>query len=465
MAKALLIALNPTEEPYPVYPLGMSMVAEATRARGHEAVEWDWLHGHETGETLDRVVERCRPDVVGLSLRNIDNVDSVQPDSYTDSYRDAVGRLRGLTDVPIVLGGAGFSLFPEALMEKTGADYGVAGDGERVFPDLLDRIERGDAPRERILRDAAPLRGDEIRSPVRDAALASYYLREGGMLNVQTKRGCPYRCAYCSYPVFEGRAYRFRPPEDVVDEIEAIRDRHGADFVAFTDSVFNDAEDRYLAIAEEMVRREVRVPWMAFCRPRRFRPEQVDLLKRSGMACVEWGTDCSTDATLDAMRKDFTWGDVEESNRLFTQAGIASAHFIIFGGPGETRETLHEGLDNIERLTDCVVFAYRGVRIFPETHIRRLAVEMGTIEENEALLDPRFFFSPDVTPDSLHEAILASFASRTDRIYPPGQDIDRIRAFHRMGHRGPVWNLLTAQGRGGTSVRRRGRTGGGQGLA
>jgi len=186
---------------------------------------------------------------------------------------------------------------------------------------------------------------------------------------------------------------------------------------------------------------------MAFFRPQRFRREEVALLKLAGLAGVEWGTDCSTDATLGAMGKDFTWGEVEASNRLFALAGIPNAHFIMFGGPGETEDTAREGLANIERLEGCVVFAFRGVRILPGTGIHRRAVEEGVVAGGESLLEPRFYHSPEVTEDCLDAAIANSFAPRRDRIYPPGQDMERIQVFHRMGRRGPIWDLLLANGR------------------
>ncbi|HUT25962.1 MAG TPA: B12-binding domain-containing radical SAM protein, partial [Sumerlaeia bacterium] len=99
------------------------------------------------------------------------------------------------------------------------------------------------------------------------------------------------------------------------------------------------------------------------------------------------------------------------------------------------------------RLEGCVVFAFRGVRILPGTGIHRRAVEEGVVGQADSLLEPRFYYSPEVTEGFLDAAIAKSFAPRHDRIYPPGQGMDRIQAFHRMGRRGPIWDLLLANGR------------------
>jgi hypothetical protein len=148
------------------------------------------------------------------------------------------------------------------------------------------------------------------------------------------------------------------------------------------------------------------------------------------------------------MGKDFTWNEVEQSNNLFNEFGICSTHFIIFGGPGETERTVAEGLANIERLERCVVLAYCGVRILPGTHVRDVAVAEGTIAADDELLDAKFYLSPGVTMEGLDKALTESFGSRIDRIWPPDRDLDKVRAFHQMGYRGPIWDLLLGDGRG-----------------
>ncbi len=523
MANVLLISCNLAREPYPVYPLGMTLVAEAARAKGHRVVQRDLLCATAAPEQVVDAAHACdflwtrlsevsdlqvdptqddrsfEPDVIGLSLRNIDNCDSAGLVSYTDfaspapsrsrlglgsrpefgavTAEQTVGRpsptrggatagpadsnvsptelvraLRMRTDSPIVLGGAGYSLFPELLLDRIGADYGIVGEGEVAFCDLVEKLARNEHPGQRIVFGNGVIPGEQFSCDRRDPELAAFYLREGGMLNVQTKRGCPLRCAYCTYPVLEGRSYRFRPAESVVDEIETLVTRYNTNYYAMADSVFNDREGRYLAVAEELVRRGIDVPWMAFFRPQLFGPEEIALLKRAGLHSVEWGTDCASDATLEGMRKGFTWHEVEHSNRLFAEAGIYNAHFLIFCGPGETEQTLAQGLANIERLTDCVVFAYCGVRILPGTAVHDQAVAQGIVTAADNLLEARFYCSPQITRERAHQALTQSFAGRQDRIYPPGKDSERIRAFHRMGHRGPIWDLLL---RGGTRRRRR----------
>ena len=443
MARLLLVSCNIAHEPYPVYPIGMTLVADSARAAGHQAELIDVQAAGLDPEQLAAYASHSRPDVVGLSLRNIDNTDAVGYESYIAMYGDIVRELRRVSGAPIVLGGAGYSLFPEELLELTGADYGVVGEGEEAFCQLVERLMQGGAPpAERVWRSESLLEGEEQAGPARDPELAAYYLKTGGMLSLQSKRGCPHRCSYCTYPLLEGRAYRPRPAEAVADELEMLRDNYQADYVAFTDAVFNDQDGYYLELAEELVRREVKVPWMAFFRPQRWQSSEVQLLKRSGLRAVEWGADCATDATLAAMGKGFCWSEVEESNRLFAEAEVCNAHYFMFGGPGETAETVREGLANIAGLERCVVFAFCGVRILPGTPLERLAVNEGMIEPGQKLLEPQFYFSKETPCLFLEEAIAESFEDRRERIFPPAAGQEMVRAFHQLGYRGPIWDLL-----------------------
>ena len=116
MAHILLISGNTTKEPYPVYPLGVAMIADALIRAGHKVREYDMLASPGLGVELESVITEFNPEVIGLSIRNIDNVNYSTPESYTDEYIELVQRLRTISSAPVVLGGPGYSLYPEVLL-------------------------------------------------------------------------------------------------------------------------------------------------------------------------------------------------------------------------------------------------------------------------------------------------------------------------------------------------------------
>ncbi|MEI8078417.1 MAG: cobalamin-dependent protein, partial [bacterium] len=84
MSRILLLSTNTAQAPYPVYPLGMATIAAALAAKGHEVRQLDLLAQALSAASLRQTVRDAAPDVIGVSLRNIDNVDSLSAaDSWT----------------------------------------------------------------------------------------------------------------------------------------------------------------------------------------------------------------------------------------------------------------------------------------------------------------------------------------------------------------------------------------------
>ena len=442
--RCLLISTNQVMTPYPVYPLGVAHLLGALRADGHEALHYDVMaNGGLDG--LVGLLADYDPQLIGLSIRNLDTVDSTAPDAFMDPVQETMRFIRAHHAAPVVLGGPAFSIMPEAVLDFLAADYGVVGEGENLLPWLAGELAAGRYPATKILR--GPADPCPWRPVVYDQPTADFYLSWGGMLNVQTKRGCPYRCAYCSYPTLEGKTYRFREPDEVAAEVIRAGREHGAKYLFFTDSVFNDVRGHYLEVAEALVRAGNTVPWCAFFRPQNLTCDGLALMKRAGLSAMEIGSDAASDETLAAMQKDFTFAEVIAANELAVTAGVPCAHFIIFGGPGETRATLAKGLANVEQLSNSVVFAFTGIRVLPGTAMHQRAIADGVMVADQPLLAPFFYFSPELAEAELDATIKEAWRGRLDRIYPSSVMQERITHLHRKGHVGPMWDMLVRRRR------------------
>ncbi len=438
----LLVAVNQVTVPYPVYPLGMAHIAGVLRAAGHRVRCCDLMSAGISG--LSAILAENCFDLIGFSIRNLDTVDSTSPDPFIGFAREAVALVREYSEAPLVLGGPAFSIMPERIMAELGGDYGVVGEGEAAILDIARAVETG-----------TPLAGNIVSRPAvvypslsvaYDRGIAGFYLKNGGMLNIQTKRGCPHRCLYCSYPMLEGGSYRFREPQEVADEVARLERDFSAPYIFFTDSVFNDARGRYLEVAEAMIRNGNKVPWCAFFRPTGMGRSEFELLKRSGMAAMEVGTDATSDATLAGLNKDFTIAEVVSFNREAVSAGVPCAHFVIFGGPGEDDATVEEGLVAMEKLSGSVIFAFSGIRVLPDTGIAARAVAEGIMAADRDLLPPFFYFSPAVDRKKMEARIKEAWQGDMSRIFPAVSMQDRITRLHSRGHVGPLWDMLCRTG-------------------
>src|SRR5438034_8339324 len=140
-ARVLLVSTNRERQPYPVVPNGLACVASALDAAGHSVEFLDLCFAKNAVASARAAASRFRPDVIGVSVRNIDNSDAIALRHYTPEARDVLHTLReAAPSAKIIAGGAAFGVAPEALFRDLEVDYAVAGDGERASVALIDAL-------------------------------------------------------------------------------------------------------------------------------------------------------------------------------------------------------------------------------------------------------------------------------------------------------------------------------------
>jgi len=459
MSRIFMLSSNIARDPYPVYPLGMAIIAGVLEQQGHQVCQYDFLVHDQSYAQLRAAMLQFKPDVVAMSLRNIDNVDSFSSDEnwYLADAKKLVAAIRDCGGAKVIIGGPAFSIMPEAILEYLQADYGVVGEGELVVGPLVAAIGRGEKL-ERLHSSPAPLTGVQMPGPQLVPEYVEYYQQHSGMVNLQTKRGCPYNCTYCTYPGLEGHKFRPREVGEVVDDIERMQRDYATDHLFFTDSIFNDTQGHYLRLVEEMLRREVAIKWCSFFRPQGLTADILALLKRSGLYAMEMGTDAGCDRTLAGLNKRFTFAEALRCHQLCVAAEIPCAHFIMFGGPEETPDTVLESLRNIAQLEKTVVFVFSGIRILPKSGLLQRAVADGVVSADVDLLKPVYYLSPNIDQEWMNQEILNSFAGRRDRIFPPSAGQEQMTMMNNFGFKGILWDQMVNFGN--TSSRRRARRNG-----
>ena len=440
--KCVLVDANVATTPYPVYPLGMSMVANALIKAGNKVVQFDFLQQDSSFENLIATIKKEEPKIIGISMRNIDNVNSQNIEKYTGVVQSIVTQIRSISDAIIVLGGTAFSILPEILIEEIGADYGIVGEGEKLMVELAEKIKAGNRPLNKILRADSQLKGLEIPRAYYDKEIVKYYLDNGSVANVQTKRGCIHKCTYCSYPHLEGNIFRKRDVNETIDDIEFLTKECKAKMIFFTDSVFNDKQGNYIELLEEMVKRNVSIPWTAYIKPEKFSKPVIDLMLKTGVRGVEIGSDGASDESLAGLGKSFRFKDIIECNNSFTENGIATANFFMFGGPKETIETVKIGIKNIIDLKNTVSFMFLGIRILPNTKLYPMAIEQGIISKNNDLLEPVYYIAPGLDKGWMETFLKDQFKPYRHCVFPPNALENSVKFLHKLGHTGLMWDLL-----------------------
>jgi radical SAM superfamily enzyme YgiQ (UPF0313 family) len=370
------ISPNREQLPDPVVPLGVLYMMAVAGDR-HEKTMIDLCFEKEPLAVLGRELDRCSPEVVAIGMRNIQNADYTGTQTTLGYYDEVVRTVRTHTAAPVIMGGGGFSIIPAELIRRFGLDYGVAGEGERAFAQLIRRLEDGSRDAGGISgvygadgRPVSPTRGIgrhdflDIRENVRPDRrwVSQRYYEHSGIGSIQTKRGCAMRCDYCTYPMIEGRVIRQRYSDDVADEWgEMLLAAPGIDHVFVVDAVFNLPPEHARQVCRSLIERGVRKPWTCYINPIRFEQDLAQLMAAAGCVGVEIGSDSGTDAGLQRLNKGFTTEHIRQTREACQRAGIKDCHTFVLGTPGETIEDVERSLDFIEALDpfSAILMAYK----------------------------------------------------------------------------------------------------------
>lgn len=417
--KVLLVSENRCRDNLVPWPIGPAWVAASAVAAGHEVHGLDLMFSDDPEADVAAAVRGLEPDCVGISIRNIDNQEMHSNEFFLPAARSVVEAVRSATDAPLVLGGSGFTIFPLECLDYLDVDLGIVGEGEGPFVSLLDALEDGPAdPRDLSGIPGLARRGAAGRRvpppersggyfglfpPDRDAFGVERYDWVPGrdlpfVTSVQSRRGCSMHCIYCSSPTVEGRVVRCREPRSVADELESLEKEHGLQAVVFADSNFNHPASYAKELCGEIARRRLSLRWTCSVNPHWFDPSLFEPMRKAGCAGVSLGNESGSQTTLDALRKDFTAGDVRSCAKAVRRQGMQLFCFLLLGGPAETRDTVEESVALMDEVGADSVRVTAGIRIFPGCELERIALEAGSIKAGQNLLYPAFYLEDAVAP-------------------------------------------------------------------
>jgi radical SAM superfamily enzyme YgiQ (UPF0313 family) len=401
----LLVSANTETVNMVPLPLGLNCVAVAARSAGHNVRLLDLMGTGDHARTIQNAVSTMKPDLIGVSVRNVDNQRMLEPRFLLEPVREIIALCRNVGTVPIVVGGAGFSIFPQAVLRYLKADLGMCGEGEAAFVALLTALERGDDlsgiagicfPDGRVVRKTAGHTG-LASLPFPDPSLWSVPAGAGADIWIpfQTRRGCPLKCSYCSTPALEGTAIRTHPVASVITALE----RHvaaGFNRFYFVDNTFNLPPRYAKVLCRAIISAGLGIQWRCILYPGFVNEETVRLMAEAGCVEISLGFESGCPDILRNLNKKFTVEQVRATAALFKQYGIRRNGFLLLGGPGETRETVLESLAFADSLDLDLLKLTMGIRIYPETPLAQIALAEGQITAGDDLLSPRFYLAREL---------------------------------------------------------------------
>ncbi|HLC18449.1 MAG TPA: radical SAM protein [Thermodesulfobacteriota bacterium] len=392
----------------PIFPLGLASIKSSLK--DHDVKVFDPNISQRPFEELEAVLRSFRPEVVGISLRNIDSTNKRKVVFYYGFLRDTIKRIKELSKARVVLGGTGFSIYAREIMEdEPGIDFGVYLEGEGTFARLLENIEAPEKVKSLYIRKngrveftggGGPLKMEGLGLPDCEGFDIESYKSAPDAFGVETKRGCALECIYCIYGFLNGKGYRLRDPAKVADEIEGLVGKYGVERFTFVDSVFNIPKRHATEICAEIIRRGIRVRWSAWFNERELTEDFAELARKAGCDNFILSPDGFSDGVLKKLGKNITKRDIIRAGKILQgMEGTEVSYNFFKNPPGQSYPAFLAlilfCLRARMRMGKRVHFEFNSIRIEPHTRLYETALEEGFIDKADSLLEPRYYTNPD----------------------------------------------------------------------
>ena len=387
-------------------PIGLAYIAGHLDPDRHQLRILDLMFSEDYLADVEQAVNEFQPDLVGISLRNLDNSSYVDPQWALPITKEVIEKVRSVTKAPVVCGGPAFSLLPKECFNFLEPDIGVAGDGGETFAQLAECLESGEDFQHlpgvvsRNANGSLNLNGlaySEFAKPPRLEELdMARYEQSGFGIGIVTKLDDNFSHAMDSGS--DPNNWRvLRPIEDVVAEIKSMKDRFGLKKLFFIDGVgFNIPLAHAKALCNSIIEADLKVHWNSYLAPV---PESCDdevlnLMREAGSGLVIMKGAAGHD--LDHQSLEDRMAPIQEVCQRCDQAGVHYVFSQFFGEPGETPETVEKKLDFLREIRPALANLRVGVRIRPGSDVAQIALKEGVIQDESDLIKPTFYLADSV---------------------------------------------------------------------
>jgi hypothetical protein len=431
--KVLVISTNSL----PASPSGPAYLAGAVRAAGHRVEVYERLFAADRASMeaeLAARLDQFQPDVVGVSIRLVfgDTPDPSAPlgTRHTDlrpRVREVVDVVRAHSRTRIVLGGPGFNYYARDWLRYLDLDYGICGEGEEAFPLYLNRLAQGgdfySVPGCAYIKagefySVPPRRVENLDAqalPAYDLFDLERYAEFKVTPALLTKRGCAFGCTYCPHSKLDGKRYRVKSPERVLDEVRHTLQHASVRRVIFCDNSFNAPRQHAEALCRAFAKGRLDFQWgSGDIKPIGVTDEFCRLLEDSGCFYVNLAVESASDTMLRRMKRGYTARQVRESLDALSRSRVPFGASLMLGAPGETPDTIAETLRVMSDYSIPLgVWVTLGVYLW--TDYQDIVAEMrraGLLTDASALFRGAVYLSPDLPHDYLRELIVNLRARR-----------------------------------------------------
>jgi radical SAM superfamily enzyme YgiQ (UPF0313 family) len=347
-----ILLLNPPFSHYASKqpPLGLAYLAAVSKSKG---VEFKVIDAFAEAKSIKEIVKdiyNYRPDILGVTIAT----------PVFDIVAEILRQIKEAFPVTVVAGGPHPSALPEETLRSGIVDVVCRGEGEETLVDLFDYL-KGNKPLREIPGIAFLENGSFYstgdrrflnnldRLPFPDwegfdlRRYSSPARKKNFSLPVMSSRGCPTQCYFCYKEIF-GNRYRFRSPENVVDEIEYLKTKYRIQEFSIIDDNFTLLNERAEEICKLIIERKLNLAWSipSGMRVSPISEKLLKLMKKSGCYRVFFGAESGNPEILRSINKGITLEQIKEAVNLAKEVGLEVGVFFMVGNLGEDEEKINQ---------------------------------------------------------------------------------------------------------------------------
>jgi radical SAM superfamily enzyme YgiQ (UPF0313 family) len=340
----------------PLTPLGIGYLAAVLEKNQYEVDVLDSQALKLTHEEVKDEIIRRKPDIVGITATTL---------TYKSALQIAKISKQVCPSCLTILGGCHATFWDDrALQECSDLDVVVRNEGEQTLLEIVEKLKSGEAFRNilgisyrkngEIVRNAdRPWieNLDELPFPAHHLFPLEAFSKYGKIIfPVMASRGCVYGCNFCTAVRMFGRKYRVRSPINVVNEIEFLHKKYGAELFTFYDDTFTVNESRTREICDLIKDRKLKIKWDCETRVDMVTKELLLKMRDAGCYAIWFGVESGSQKVIDFMGKGFTLDQAVRAFKWAKEVGLMVVAHVILGFPGETKESAWETVKLVEKL-------------------------------------------------------------------------------------------------------------------
>ncbi|OGW36755.1 MAG: hypothetical protein A2Y97_13605 [Nitrospirae bacterium RBG_13_39_12] len=379
--KVLLVNPNRYLSP-PVPPIGLEYVAACLEKKGHKSEIIDLCFSKDLYKDIDDSVISFKPDLVGLTVRNVDTVLYHTNEFFLDDIKDIVNHVKSKHGLKVIIGGTGVSTNPEGILEYLNADFAIAGPAESEIQWFLNKFQNPES-KKKIFKGNCR----DCVSCNRKPATTTYYKKyfdAGGIAGFETHKGCSSSCIYC---IEANSKVSFKGVENVMSEIKRFVDI-GYNHFHLCDSELNENLEYSIDLCTALKNSGMNIKWAVYMKPGNFNKKLFILLKDTGVYLVT--------LTVDSWQKspDY-WSIVENFVSSAKSSGLKVAVDFLTGFPYEDEDKLSWCLDLFRKINPDSVGVNTYIRLYKPLRITSIILKDAKLRGNLlGNIDDRTFVKP-----------------------------------------------------------------------